>query len=86
MEEHIKQTSHDLAANISAVEAALNLEQVSTRLNISYSSALRLVRDGSLRAFRVRGSWRTSEAALREFVEKAFAEQSIYLQSVEVEE
>ena len=39
------------------------------------AAGLRAVTDGELRAFRVRGAWRTSTEACAEFIERGFADQ-----------
>ena len=41
----------------------ITLDEAAGMLCCSYSTVLRLVTDGELRAFRVRGAWRTSTAA-----------------------
>lgn len=59
----------------------ITLGEAAEIINCSYSTVLRLVRDGELKAFRVRGAWRTSTRACREFVERGFEEQRISAQS-----
>lgn len=55
----------------------LTLAEAGKILNASYSTVLRLVRDGELRGFRIRNSWRTSTAACEEFIDRCIAEQVI---------
>ena len=64
----------------------IDLNEASERLHCSYSTTLRLVKSGELRAFRIRDAWRTSTAACDEFIERGFAEQRVIIQSVEVGE
>lgn len=52
----------------------ITLNDAAEMLCCSYSTVLRLVNDGDLRAFRVRGAWRTSTAACKEFVRRGFAD------------
>ena len=60
----------------------ITLTEASKMLCCSYSTALRLVRDGELKAFRVRGAWRTSIQACEEYIEKAFGDQATNAEGV----
>lgn len=62
----------------------ITLDEAAEMLCCSYSTALRLVTDGELRAFRVRGAWRTSTAACEEFIERGFEDQERISKSVEI--
>lgn len=64
----------------------VTLQTASEILCCSYSTALRLANSGELRAFRVRGSWRTTTAICEEYIEQRLAEQQLISQSVEVGE
>lgn len=61
----------------------LTLNEAGKILNASYSTILRLVTDGELRAFRIRNSWRTSTSACEEYKRRQYAEQAIACMSVE---
>lgn len=62
----------------------ITLDEAAGMLCCSYSTVLRLVTDGELRAFRVRGAWRTSTAACAEFIKRGFAEQEMMAKSTKV--
>ena len=64
----------------------ITLQTASEILCCSYSTALRLANSGELRAFRVRGSWRTTTAICEAYIEQRLDEQRQISQSVEVEE
>ena len=55
----------------------LTLTEAGKILNASYSTMLRLVTDGELRAFRIRNTWRTSTSACEEYKRRQYAEQAI---------
>ena len=61
----------------------ITLNEAAELLCVSYSTVLRLVRDGELAAFRLRNAWRTSDAACRRFVRRQFEEQAIACKSIE---
>lgn len=63
----------------------IKLNEAATIINCSYSTALRLARSGELKAFRVRGAWRTTDAICAEYIEQRIAEQQLMSQSVEVD-
>ena len=50
---------------------------------MSYSTAYRMVMDGELEAFRVRNSWRTSEAVCDRYIDRRFAEQALQCETAE---
>lgn len=52
----------------------LTLAEAAEYLHTSYSTVYRLVIEGSLDAFRLRNSWRTSTAACEAYVRRQFAE------------
>lgn len=54
----------------------MTLFEAADYLHTSYSTVYRLVTEGELRAFKMRNSWRTSEAACEAYVSKRFAEQA----------
>ena len=66
-------------------EAAIDLKEVARRLNVSYSTAYRLVASGELRAFKVRNSWRTSTAACEDYVRRRLEEQAWQCSAAETE-
>lgn len=61
----------------------LTLQEAADRLHVSYSTAYRMVMDGELEAFRVRNSWRTSEAVCDGFIARRFAEQALQCETAE---
>lgn len=63
----------------------ITLMKAADRLNISYTTVLRLVHGGELPAFRVKHSWRTTTQACDDFVTRGMAEQKGLSQSVKVE-
>ena len=62
----------------------ISIREAATRLYCSYSTALRLAKDGELKAFRVRGSWRTTDAFCDEYIQRRLADQQSMLQIAEV--
>lgn len=90
MEEHIAKPMPlgdeiDLEC-LSSRNRAITLQQAGTVLCCSYSTVLRLVRSGDLKAFRVRGSWRTTTAACSDFIDRKIKEQRLVSQSVEIDD
>ena len=62
----------------------ISLYEAGEILGTSYPTAMRLGKSGELKAFRIRKTWRTSEAACEEFVRSQFDIQAMACQSVEV--
>ena len=62
----------------------ISLYEAAEILGTSYPTAMRLAKSGELKAFRIRKTWRTSEAACEEFVRSQFDIQAMACQSVEV--
>ncbi|MBP3866875.1 MAG: helix-turn-helix domain-containing protein, partial [Eggerthellaceae bacterium] len=50
----------------------ISLKEAADILGTSYPTAVRMASSGELKAFRIRKTWRTSEAACREFVRSQF--------------
>ena len=66
----------DPALRIGRAEGrVLTLYEAASRLKTSYNTVYRLVCDGELPAFRLRSSWRTSDVACDEYVNKLMREQ-----------
>ena len=63
----------------------ISLAEAAKIIGTSYPTAVRLAKSGELKAFRIRKTWRTSEAACRAFVRNQFEIQALECQSVEVE-
>lgn len=63
----------------------ISLYEAAEILGTSYPTAMRLAKSGELKAFRIRKTWRTSEAACKAFVRNQFEIQAMACQSVEVE-
>lgn len=62
-----------------ANDQAITLKDASRILCCSYSTALRLAQSGKLKAFQIMSAWRTSEAACRDFMAEAYADQQLQL-------
>ena len=76
----------DPALRIGRAEGrVLTLYEAAARLKTSYNTVYRLVCDGELPAFRLRSSWRTSDVACDEYVNKLMREQAATCQSIEME-
>lgn len=69
-----KDTAKNRARIISLAEAA-------KIIGTSYPTAVRLAESGELKAFRIRSSWRTSDAACDEFICQQFRLQALRCQS-----
>ena len=63
----------------------ISLKEASRLIGASYQTTMRLAQSGELKAFRIRKTWRTSEAACEEFVRHQFRLQALACRSVEVE-
>ena len=63
----------------------ISLKEASRLIGVSYQTTMRLAQSGELKAFRIRKTWRTSEAACEEFVRRQFRLQALACRSVEVE-
>ena len=63
----------------------ISLYEAAEMLGTSYPTAMRLAKCGDHKAFRIRKTWRTSEAACRAFVRSQFEIQALACKSVEVE-
>ena len=61
----------------------ISLYEAAEILGTSYPTAMRLAKSGELKAFRIRKTWRTSEAACRAFVRSQFEIQALACQSAE---
>jgi len=61
----------------------ISLYEAAEILGTSYPTAMRLAKSGELEAFRMRKTWRTSEAACRAFVRSQFEIQALACQSAE---
>ena len=64
----------------------IDLAEASKKMHCSYSTTLRLAKNGDLEAFRIRGAWRTTVAACDKYIERAFAEQRLVVQSLVVDD
>jgi len=62
----------------------ITLKEACAILCCSYSTVRRLAESGELKAFRIRGAWRTSNVACEEFIERQYADQRLISQSVVV--
>ncbi len=63
----------------------ISLSEAAKYLHVSYATAFRLVRDGELKAFRIKNIWRTSDVLCREYVRKQLDEQAVICHSTEAE-
>ena len=59
----------------------ISLAEASEIIGTSYPTAVRLAESGELKAFRIRKSWRTSDAACDEFVRRQFELQALRCRS-----
>lgn len=73
------------AAMKDGIPRVIKLGEAAQIINCSYSTTLRMARSGELKAFRVRGAWRTTDAICAEYIERRIAEQQLISQSVEVD-
>lgn len=64
----------------------IDLAEASEKLHCSYSTTLRLVKSGDLEAFRIRDAWRTTVAACDKYIERAFVEQRLIVQSLVIDD
>lgn len=64
-----------------ARDELIRLRQVARHFDVSYQTVLKWVVAGKLEATRVGGSWRTTEAAIRSFSERATQEEIDRLRS-----
>jgi len=55
----------------------ISLAEAAEIIGTSYPTAVRLAESGELKAFRIRKSWRTSDAACDEFVRRQFELQAL---------
>lgn len=60
----------------------ISLYEAAEILGTSYPTAMRLAKSGELKAFRIRKTWRTSEAACEEFVRSQFDIQAMACQCI----
>ena len=63
----------------------ISLKEASKLIGVSYQTSMRLAQSGELKAFRIRKTWRTSEAACEAFVRRQFELQALACRSAEVE-
>lgn len=73
-------------ATIEGQGRIISLVEAAKIIGTSYPTAVRLAHSGELRAFRIRKTWRTSEAACAQYVREQFDVQAVACQSVEAEE
>ncbi|MBR0404083.1 MAG: excisionase family DNA-binding protein [Eggerthellaceae bacterium] len=59
----------------------ISLAEAAKIIGTSYPTAVRLAESGELKAFRIRSSWRTSDAACDEFIRQQFRLQALKCQS-----
>ena len=59
----------------------ISLAEAAKIIGTSYPTAVRLAESGELKAFRIRSSWRTSDAACDEFICQQFRLQALKCQS-----
>ena len=59
----------------------ISLAEAAKIIGTSYPTAVRLAESGELKAFRIRSSWRTSDAACVEFICQQFRLQALRCQS-----
>jgi excisionase family DNA binding protein len=59
----------------------ISLAEAAKIIGTSYPTAVRLAESGELKAFRIRSSWRTSDAACDEFICQQFRLQALRCQS-----
>lgn len=59
----------------------ISLAEAADIIGTSYPTAVRLAESGELKAFRIRKSWRTSDAACDEFVRRQFELQALRCRS-----
>ena len=59
----------------------ISLAEAAEIIGTSYPTAVRLAESGELKAFRIRKSWRTSDAACDEFVRRQFELQALRCRS-----
>ena len=53
----------------------ISLKEAAARIGVGYVTALRLAREGKLKAFRINNMWRTSTVACDRFMAESFARQ-----------
>lgn len=78
--------SEDARRALDAEGRIISLKEASNLIGASYQTTVRLAKDGELKAFRIRKTWRTSEAACQEFVRNQFKLQALACRSIEVED
>ena len=59
----------------------ISLAEAAKIIGTSYPTAVRLAESGELKAFRIRSSWRTRDAACDEFICQQFRLQALRCQS-----
>ena len=59
----------------------ISLAEAAKIIGTSYPTAVRLAKSGELKAFRIRKTWRTSDAACEEFICQQFRLQALRCQS-----
>lgn len=85
-EVNFKMTKNESAMKaLDAEGRIISLGEAAKMLGTSYPTVLRLATNGELKAFRIRRTWRTSEAACEAYVQKQLELQATACQSVEVE-
>ena len=81
--EETEQTMGELETRDTAKSRAriISLAEAAEIIGTSYPTAVRLAESGELKAFRIRKSWRTSDAACDEFVRRQFELQALRCRS-----
>ena len=63
----------------------ISLAEAADILSVSYPTAVRLVKSGELKAFKIRRAWRTSTAICEEYIRDRFRAQELACQREKTE-
>lgn len=61
----------------------ISLREAADLLGVSYTTVFRMVKDGELKAFRMRNVWRTSTTVCEDYIAEQFKKQALICQSTE---
>lgn len=61
----------------------ISLREAADLLGVSYTTVFRMVKDGELKAFRMRNVWRTSTTVCEDYIAEQFKKQALICQSIE---
>ena len=63
----------------------ITLAEAADILSVSYQTTARLARSGELKAFKIRGTWRTSTAVCEEYIQERYRIQALECQREKTE-